>query len=118
MRNVSLGLALLFAFTNAPAQDMRPGIASIAQISAEAEGRYEMDGHVVNARKLKRTLVALDEQLPIGYVHLRGGSAGISPGQLAEIQGLAVEIGAQLLVEVDGKLQPVSASTPPTGSGD
>ena len=106
MRNVLLALTLACASTVASAQDMRPGIASIAVISTEPDGRYAMDGEVLKASKLKRLLVALDEQLAIGHVHLRRGHADISTEQLAEIRRIADDIGARLMIERDGQMQP------------
>lgn len=109
MRHLSLALAFLLASSAASAQDMRPGIASIAVISTEADGRYGMDGDIVKPARLKRNLVLLDEQLPIGYVHLRRGAVEISAEQLAEIRGIAEGIGARLMVEKDGQMQPDAA---------
>lgn len=113
MKLVVLGIALIGAFGSAPAQDMRPGIASIAVVTAEPDGRYGLDGEVVKPAKLKRTLVLLDEQLAIGHVHLKKGASEITPEQLAEIRRIADGIGARLLVERDGRMEPVDASPPP-----
>ncbi len=115
MRNVLLAFALTLAATGAVAQDVRPGIASIAVISSEPDGRYGMDGDVVKASKLKRTLRALDEQLAVGYVHLRKGQVEISAEHLAEVRRIADEIGARLMVEKDGRMEPADA--PPAVSG-
>lgn len=111
-RILLLALAGLAA-TPAPAQDMRPGIASIAVITTEPEGRYGMDGDVVKPAKLRSTLVLLDEQLAIGHVHLRRGQAEITPEQLAEIRRMAGEIGAKLMVEKDGRMEPDDAPAEP-----
>lgn len=118
MKHASMALALLLATAVAAAQEMRPGIASIAVISTEADGRYSMDGGVVTARRLQRTLVALDEQMAIGHVHLRKGTADISAAQLAEIRRIAAEIGARLMVEKDGRMEPddAPATSPPPGA--
>lgn len=107
---------LWLAAGTATAQDMRPGIASIAVVSAEPDGRYGLDGAVLNAAKLRRTLVTLDDQMAIGHLHLRAGTSAITDAQLAEIRRLATEIGARLLVEKDGKMEPdVVAMSPPAG---
>lgn len=113
MRYAPVALALLFACVAASAQDMRPGIASVAVVSTEPDGRYGLDGSVVKHARLKRTLVELDAQMAIGHVQLKKGQAEISPEQLAEIRRLATELGAQLMVEKDGRMEPDAA--PSTG---
>jgi hypothetical protein len=97
------------------AQDVRPGIASIAVVTAEPEGRYGMDGGVLKPAKLKRNLVALDEQMAIGHLHLRKGTAEITPAQLAEMREIAGAIGARLMVEKDGRMEPDTAPQAPAG---
>lgn len=116
MRTASLTLALLLACAAAGAQDMRPGIASIAVITTEPDGRFGMDGGVLKPARLKRDLVLLDEQLAIGHLHLRKGGAEITPDQIAEIRRIATEIGARLLVEKDGRMEPDSGPSPAPGS--
>lgn len=108
-------LALVFALALAPAaaQDMRPGIASIAVVTAEPEGRYAIDGKVMTRSRLEDFLVELDEQMAIGHVHLKKGESDITAAQLNEIRRLADEIGARLLVEKDGRMEPADATAPP-----
>lgn len=114
MRTASLAFVLLLACGAAAAEDIRPGIASIAVVSTEPDGRFGMDGDVLRPGKLKRNLVALDDQLAIGHVHLRKGGAEITPEQLAEIRRIAAEIGARLMVEKDGRMEPdVAGGTSP-----
>ena len=112
MRTALMALALVAAAAGAQAQDMRPGIASIAVISTEPGGRYGMDGDVHKPARLKRLLVELDAQLPIGHVHLRRGEAEVTPDQLAEIRRLADDIGARLMVERDGRMEPDTTPQP------
>jgi hypothetical protein len=113
MKHIALLFTLAAALGSAQAQDMRPGIASIAVITTEPEGRYGMDGDVLRVSKLKRNLVALDEQLAIGHVHLKRGQADVTPERLAEIRRIADEIGAQLMVEADGRMQPAGPQAAP-----
>lgn len=113
MKTAALALVLALACPAVSAQDMRPGIASIAMVSTEADGRYGMDGKIVDARRLKRTLVELDAQLAIGHLHLRKGGAEVSAEQLAEIRAIADEIGARLMVEKAGRMESAEAVAEP-----
>jgi hypothetical protein len=113
MKHALLVLALLLDATPAGAQDMRPGLASVAVVSAEPDGRYGLDGTVVKPARLRQALVELDAQMAIGHVQLKAGRAAISPAQLAEIRALASEIGARLMVEEDGRM--VLDAEPPAG---
>lgn len=113
MRTGLMAMALLLAAGAAQAQDMRPGIASIAVVSTEPDGRYGMDGDVLKPARLKRLLVELDAQLAIGHLHLRKGQAEISPAQLEEIRRLAGDIGARLMVEKDGRMEPDAVAAAP-----
>ncbi|MFZ5657413.1 MAG: hypothetical protein ACOY37_10225 [Pseudomonadota bacterium] len=54
MKKLALAPAVLRASFGAQAQDMRPGIASIAIVTTELDGRYGMDGEVLKPAKLKR----------------------------------------------------------------
>lgn len=112
MKHAPLVFALLLACTAVGAQDVRPGIASVAVVSTEADGRYGLDGAVVKAARLKRTLVELDAQMAIGHLQLKKGRSDISPAHLLEIRRLAAELGAQLMVEKDGRMEPDVDPTP------
>ena len=79
------------------------------------EGRhveYTLDGKIVNASKLRRTIVQLDDQLPIYWLQLRRGGADITDEQLTQMRALASDIEAKLLVERDGAMVPDAAPAP------
>jgi hypothetical protein len=113
MKNLALALAVLLASLGAQAQDMRPGIASIAIVTTEPDGRYGMDGEVLKPAKLQRMLELLDEQLAVGHLHLRKGQADITAERVGEIRRIADGIGARLMVERDGRMEPADVPAPP-----
>lgn len=113
MKILVLTLTIALAAASASAQDMRPGIASIAVVTSEPDGRYAIDGRLMKPGGLKEFLVELDDQMAIGHVHLKKGQSDITPAQLAEMRRIADGIGAMLLVEKDGRMQPVDAPADP-----
>lgn len=109
---IALLVSMLAAAGVASAQEARPGIVSVAQVASEADGKYTLDGKIVNASKLRRTIVQLDDQLPIYWLQLRRGGADITDEQLTQMRALASDIEAKLLVERDGAMVPDAAPAP------
>lgn len=113
MRSVLTAIALLCASMNVQADgDMRPpGFGSVAEVSVESADRFRIDGRAMTLPKLRKWLVTLDEQLPVGHLHLKMGGPPASAEQVEQLKTLATEIGAQFVAD-PGALDVAPAQAP------
>lgn len=110
-----LALSLLLAPLAAPAQsspEASRGFATTSEVYVDAPRGYRLDDRPLPLKRLDSYLGELDRQMPVDRLVLRAGKAPVTAAEIADIAAIAARLGAELLVERDGKLVPVEAATP------